>query len=132
MESLASTVRGHGPEVMLIHGGMTDGELAWGAQEQLAERWRLRVVDRAGYGNSAHLSTGEDIHLDTRDSSRPHLTSLSISLATRLVRSSPSSWLPPRRAACSHSPLSSLRHTGSLMIRASRIWLISATICGTM
>ena len=66
MESLASTVRGHGPEVMLIHGGMTDGELAWGAQEQLAERWRLRVVDRAGYGNSVHLSTGEDIHLDTR------------------------------------------------------------------
>ena len=48
MESLASTVRGHGPEVVLIHGGMTDGELAWGAQEPLAERWRLRVVDRAG------------------------------------------------------------------------------------
>ena len=30
--------------------------------------------------------------------SRPHSTSPSISLATRLVRSSPSSWLPPRRA----------------------------------
>ncbi len=66
MESLASTVRGHGPEVVLIHGGMTDGELAWGAQEPLAERWRLRVVDRAGYGSSAHLSTGEDIQLDAR------------------------------------------------------------------
>jgi pimeloyl-ACP methyl ester carboxylesterase len=66
MAKLASTVSGDGPEVLLIHGGMTDGALAWGAQAPLAERWTLRVVDRAGYGASASLSEGEDIELDAR------------------------------------------------------------------
>ena len=63
-EALASTLWGEGPEVVLIHGGMTDGPLAWFAQEQLGNEWALRVVDRAGYGKSAALSQGEDIELD--------------------------------------------------------------------
>src|SRR5688500_13550164 len=68
MEALASSITGsgRGPEVVLIHGGMTDGPLAWFAQEPLAERWTLRVVDRAGYGRSAALSPGEDVELDAR------------------------------------------------------------------
>ena len=51
---------------MLVHGGLTDGLLAWFAQDQLAERWTLRVIDRAGYGMSSHLSASEDIELDAR------------------------------------------------------------------
>ena len=61
---LASTVTGRGPEVLLVHGGMSVGSEAWVAQSPLAERWTLRAVDRAGYGASAHLSPGEDIRLD--------------------------------------------------------------------
>ena len=66
MDTLSSTNTGSGPPVLLVHGGMTDGALAWGAQMPLAERWTLRVVDRAGYGASAELSHGEDIELDAR------------------------------------------------------------------
>ena len=63
---LTSTVAGNGPEVVLVHGGMTDGALAWFAQEPLAAHWTLRIVDRAGYGQSAGLASGEDIELDAR------------------------------------------------------------------
>jgi pimeloyl-ACP methyl ester carboxylesterase len=63
-EALASTLWGAGPDVVLIHGGMTDGPLSWFAQEQLSNDWGLRVVDRAGYGRSSALSDGEDIELD--------------------------------------------------------------------
>ena len=63
---LESTVTGSGPEVVLVHGGMTDGAMAWFAQAPLTGDWTLRVVDRAGYGRSAGLSPGEDIELDAR------------------------------------------------------------------
>jgi pimeloyl-ACP methyl ester carboxylesterase len=66
MRELASTSTGQGPTILLIHGGMTDGPLAWWAQAPLADRWRLVVVDRAGYGASASLSQGEDIELDAQ------------------------------------------------------------------
>lgn len=66
MKTLSSTVTGDGPEILLVHGGMTDGALAWSSQAPLAERWTLRIVDRAGYGRSAHFSAGEDIALDAR------------------------------------------------------------------
>ena len=64
MQRLATAVRGIGPDVLLVHGGMTDGPLAWFAQEPLAAGWTLRILDRAGYGKSSELSDGENIELD--------------------------------------------------------------------
>src|SRR3954454_5381185 len=64
MEGLASIVHGDGPALLLIHGGMNVGQRPWRMQAALAHEWCLRIVDRAGYGASAHLSPGEDIHLD--------------------------------------------------------------------
>src|SRR5687767_3492063 len=66
MEELASTTTGSGPLVVLIHGGMNTGAIAWWAQADLSERFRVRVYDRAGYGASASVSAGEDIDLDAR------------------------------------------------------------------
>jgi pimeloyl-ACP methyl ester carboxylesterase len=66
MEKLASTTTGTGPPVVLIHGGMNTGAIAWFAQAELCDRYRVRVYDRAGYGASASVSPGEDINLDAR------------------------------------------------------------------
>jgi pimeloyl-ACP methyl ester carboxylesterase len=63
---LASTTTGDGPLVVLIHGGMNTGAIAWWAQAGLSDRYRVRIYDRAAYGASASLSTGEDINLDAR------------------------------------------------------------------
>ncbi|HEX2281390.1 MAG TPA: alpha/beta hydrolase [Thermomicrobiales bacterium] len=63
-KSLVEHVFGVGRDVVLVHGGMTDGPLAWFAQKPLAERWTVRVVDRAGYGKSSELSAGEDVEFD--------------------------------------------------------------------
>jgi hypothetical protein len=41
-----------GPRVVLQHGGVLAGELCWRQQRQLAERFSLEIVDRAGYGRS--------------------------------------------------------------------------------
>lgn len=62
--ALVERVLGSGPEVVLIHGAASVGEIDWAAQEPLADRWTLRIVDRVGYGASASLSDGEDIELD--------------------------------------------------------------------
>jgi pimeloyl-ACP methyl ester carboxylesterase len=66
MEQLASTTTGSGALVALVHGGMNTGALAWFAQAELCDRYRVRVYDRAGYGASSSLAPGEDINLDAR------------------------------------------------------------------
>lgn len=38
-----------GSEVLLVHGGVMNGEMTWAEQRPLADRWRLAVVDRRGY-----------------------------------------------------------------------------------
>ena len=43
---------GQGPRVVLVHGGGTGGALAWQFQQPLAERWRLVMPSRPGYGKS--------------------------------------------------------------------------------
>lgn len=55
---------GHGPRVVLLHGGVLVGGLSWSAQHSPAERWALLIVDRAGYGRSDHLAPGEDAEVD--------------------------------------------------------------------
>lgn len=57
---------GGGEPVVLLHGGLTGQEAAWGAQAELAERWELWLVHRAGYGDSASISDREDFELDAR------------------------------------------------------------------
>jgi pimeloyl-ACP methyl ester carboxylesterase len=42
---------GSGPSVMLVHGSITGG-VVWEQQRPLAERWRLRIPDRPGFGRS--------------------------------------------------------------------------------
>ncbi len=55
---------GRGPRVVLLHGGVLAGELCWGRQLRLADRFALEVVDRAGYGRSQRVSAGEDLDAD--------------------------------------------------------------------
>ena len=63
---LAVDRRGTGRPVVLLHGGLGGPGPAWGAQDELAERWEVWTVHRAGYGDSAGLSDGEDFELDAR------------------------------------------------------------------
>ena len=55
---------GRGPRVVLLHGGVLAGELCWRQQLQLADRFTLEIVDRAGYGRSQRVSPGEDLDAD--------------------------------------------------------------------
>ena len=64
MGGLHATVVGSGERVVLVHGGVLAGELTWRGQLPLAERWRLEIVERAGYGRSRHLHDGEDAAVD--------------------------------------------------------------------
>jgi pimeloyl-ACP methyl ester carboxylesterase len=47
---LHTTELGGGPRVVFVHGSLTTSEQAWQKQASLAERWRLVLVDRRGYG----------------------------------------------------------------------------------
>ena len=64
MAVLASHRVGDGPPVVLLHGGLAHGDLTWGEQQPLAERWTLIVPDRVGYGESAGLGDSEDFDRD--------------------------------------------------------------------
>jgi pimeloyl-ACP methyl ester carboxylesterase len=55
---------GQGPRVVLLHGGVLAGALCWSQQLPLADRFALEIVDRAGYGRSQQVSTGEDLDAD--------------------------------------------------------------------
>ncbi|HEX2085040.1 MAG TPA: alpha/beta hydrolase [Solirubrobacteraceae bacterium] len=65
MTGLAERREGDGPPVLLLHGGLLSGDMAWTAQSPLAERWTLVRVDRVGYGASAGLGETEDFDRDT-------------------------------------------------------------------
>lgn len=51
---------GQGPTIVLVHGGGEGGLSAWTAQLPLAERFKLVVPFRPGYGESPALGGGED------------------------------------------------------------------------
>jgi pimeloyl-ACP methyl ester carboxylesterase len=55
---------GHGPRVVLLHGGALASGLCWSRQLPLADRFALEIVDRAGYGRSQQVSPGEDFDAD--------------------------------------------------------------------
>jgi pimeloyl-ACP methyl ester carboxylesterase len=58
---------GSGPRVVLVHGSVSNGPMTWGEQKPLAERWRLEVVNRRGYGKSAVPRVRQDFEEDAVD-----------------------------------------------------------------
>jgi pimeloyl-ACP methyl ester carboxylesterase len=60
-------VWGAGPRVVLVHGSVSNGPTTWGEQKPLAERWRLEVVNRRGYGKSAAPRVRQDFEEDAVD-----------------------------------------------------------------
>jgi pimeloyl-ACP methyl ester carboxylesterase len=64
---LHRTIWGQGPRAVLVHGSMSFGELAFSEQRPLAERRRLELLDRRGYGTSPDLAGRVDFDDDARD-----------------------------------------------------------------
>ena len=58
--------RGEGPRVLFVHGSISGGLMTWKAQYPLAERWRMLVLDRRGFGDSPPAD-GDDFEVDARD-----------------------------------------------------------------
>jgi pimeloyl-ACP methyl ester carboxylesterase len=65
MEPLDVRSIGAGPRVLLVHGGV-GRELAWAAQEPLAERWRLELPARRGFEPSP-AAERQDFEVDAAD-----------------------------------------------------------------
>jgi len=63
---LHATIWGDGPRAVFVHGSMSFGELAFSEQRPLAERWRLELLDRRGYGQSAERAGRVDFEEDAR------------------------------------------------------------------
>jgi pimeloyl-ACP methyl ester carboxylesterase len=55
-----------GPTVVLVHGSLNDGSVAFQAQTALAERWRLVIPNRRGYGKNPPIER-VDVDADARD-----------------------------------------------------------------
>lgn len=49
-------VYGDGPPILFIHGSVTNGAMTWSAQQPLADRWRMVVIDRPGFGASSPVA----------------------------------------------------------------------------
>ena len=58
---------GDGPRALLVHGSMSFGDLAFSEQRPLADRWRLDVLDRRGFGGSLDPLGRVDFDADARD-----------------------------------------------------------------
>lgn len=57
---------GHGSSVLLVHGGVMNGEGTWAEQRPLADRWELLVLDRRGYFPNPPIER-EDFEIDAGD-----------------------------------------------------------------
>lgn len=53
------TTVGEGPPIVLVHGSVAGAELTWRRQLRLAERWRLVIANRPGFGASPALERGD-------------------------------------------------------------------------
>jgi pimeloyl-ACP methyl ester carboxylesterase len=65
--SLEVLVSGTGPRVILVHGSVSNGPLTWAEQQPLAERFRLEVINRRGYGKSPPPASRQDFDEDAQD-----------------------------------------------------------------
>jgi pimeloyl-ACP methyl ester carboxylesterase len=50
---------GEGPPVLFVHGTVVGANSTWRKQRQLAERWRLIIPSRPGFGNSPPLERND-------------------------------------------------------------------------
>ena len=50
---------GHGPPVLFVHGDIVGPSLTWRKQRELAERWRLLIPSRPGFGDSPPLERND-------------------------------------------------------------------------
>lgn len=66
MEALHVERFGDGPPVLLVHGSILNGEMAWPQQRSLADRWTLVIPDRRGYWPNPPTE-GEDFDVDAGD-----------------------------------------------------------------
>jgi len=66
MSALHVTTWGDGEPVLFVHGSFVRGGASWAAQRPLADRYRLRFVDRRGFGDSP-ATDGEDFERDADD-----------------------------------------------------------------
>ncbi|WP_326617637.1 alpha/beta hydrolase [Streptomyces decoyicus] len=57
---------GEGPPAVLVHGHVVSARPTWAAQQSLADRYRLRLVNRRGYGQSRGTEA-EDFAADAED-----------------------------------------------------------------
>lgn len=64
---LHRTIWGDGPRAVFVHGSMSFGELAFSEQRPLAERRRLELLDRRGYGTSPDRAGRVDFEEDASD-----------------------------------------------------------------
>jgi len=55
-----------GPQILFVHGSVSNGEMTWSEQRPLADRWRLLVVDRRGYYPNPPAER-EDFEVDAAD-----------------------------------------------------------------
>src|SRR5947208_1781250 len=58
--------KGSGPDVVLVHGDVFGADLTWNTQEPLTSEFRLRMVNRRGFGKSPDTD-GEDFEVDAQD-----------------------------------------------------------------
>ncbi|MEU8975215.1 alpha/beta hydrolase [Streptomyces monashensis] len=66
MRSVEVLRSGVGPPVVLVHGDVLSARAAWAAQEELAYRFALRLVNRRGFGGSPPTQ-GQDFLVDADD-----------------------------------------------------------------
>ncbi|HTY57064.1 MAG TPA: alpha/beta hydrolase [Candidatus Binataceae bacterium] len=66
MRLQVTTLGDSGPTVILVHGSLNDGSTAFTAQAPLAQRWRLVIPNRRGYGNSP-ATDKVDVEVDAAD-----------------------------------------------------------------
>lgn len=66
MSDLNVTTWGAGDPVLMVHGSFGWGEETWARQRPLADGYRLRLLDRRGFGRSPPADR-EDFEVDARD-----------------------------------------------------------------
>ena len=66
-DDLHVTTCGTGDRAVLVHGSMSFGELGFAEQRPLAERWRLELVDRRGFGRSPDRDAAVDFDADAAE-----------------------------------------------------------------
>jgi pimeloyl-ACP methyl ester carboxylesterase len=66
MEALHVERFGDGPPVLLVHGAVLNGGMAWAQQRHLADRWTLVVPDLRGFWPNPPAD-GQDFEVDAKD-----------------------------------------------------------------